>query len=470
MKNSKLLKLLSSFSSREWTKLIKMSISPYFTNNKKIEILLRYLQPYTPNFDELEKTVVFAKVFEESEYDDDKLRKLFTESVNLVNQLFLIEKQKQEPLNTQLDLLEIYQERSITNEYSLLEKKLTKFYKNTEILTPEFIQRRRRLHRIQLQRLNVKQAKTRREIIRAEIIDLEDYTNINMAILNSYLNNDKNQLKPDEWTLPKYEPFLKILYQNLTHLILHFDQKLFDALLELYYELPPAFPKHYKLEFFRFLLNANVRQYQLNPEKHLESAFNLNVEGVENGTLLKFGKISVGSFTNIIFLGSKLKRFDWVEMFIEKYQKMLPKSEKAESLFIGRLNFLFYKKEFEQALELWNKKKAYGIAHSIQTNITHFRILFELILEGNDYHELLINKINSYRRGIVEKKELNQFRRKIVLNFLSAMRELADFYYRLNTSPKSSSKLEKIIFESKGLVGKDWFIEKLNQIKNETVS
>lgn len=466
MKNNKLVNLLRCLSAKEWKMVRKMANSPYFTSNQKIDILFGYLEPFRPKFD-LNNTPpeeIFSAVFKTEKYSNTKLRKLYTESVQIVNQLFLIEKIKKDEDQVQLNLLEIYQKRNITNEYNLLERRLLDKFEIPQTLTPKFLLKRIKLNDTRLTVLGIGKKNERRLALRNLYNDLENFFDIKEGIISAEEVNYKNVLSHSHWKQSDSIPFLLILYQNLANLTFEYDPKLFKILMELYHELPDEFPFEHKINFLQYLQNANTRQYNLNPKEHIENTFQIYKEAANIGIQSNPSRISVTLFNGIVTLGTKLGKYQWVENFMEDYQIYLPKSEKKEGLFIAKLSFLFNKGEFEKAFDHSNKYKAKTTISTVNVNITYLRTVFELFIKDESYYSLLNNKINSAKRWTLRNKEINEKMKNNYLTFLSFLKEFTIHRYERKVNSDSLEKLKNKVFNQNGLPGKDWFLDKLETL------
>jgi len=466
MNDYRIIKLIRILSGREWIKVKKMASSPYFTSNPKIQLFFNYMDQFRPMVDlsEITKEDVFSKIFINEKYKDTKLRKLFSECVELIRQFLLIEKINQDEQIVQLNLLEIYQERKLNGEYELLEKRLLDEFKNHKYLSPKFLTKRNKLHEIRLAVLGKEKAVERRKTIKNLLEDAFIYNDLKMSISIAEEINSKNILNFEEFGKPDTIPFLIILYQNFANLTIEFDQKLFDALLELYYELDEDFPFEHKIDFYQYLQNAIIIQYNLKPSLYTEKAFKVCLEGAKISQITK--SISSSLFFGLIIIGSKLKHFDWVEKFIKDQENYLPKSEREEALFIGKLNFLFLKGKLEEAFDFYNSNKANEIYNSINIKLTYLRIVFELFLKKESYYILLNSRIKSTKRWVVNSKKLSQQRKEPIVNFFTTMNALVILREKNKVTPKSKKDLKKKIVDNNKLISKLWFIEKVDQIQN----
>lgn len=85
MKNTKLVKLLQTFTPAELKKFRDFVNSPYFNKNKNIIKLNNELEKYYPGFDpeELNEEVIYKKVFGAGEYDYFKIKNIISDLYNL---------------------------------------------------------------------------------------------------------------------------------------------------------------------------------------------------------------------------------------------------------------------------------------------------------------------------------------------------------------------------------------------------
>ena len=133
LRESKLIKLLELLSPEEFKGCSTYVRSPYFTKSKEALRLFDYIRKYHPNFDvpQLEKEIVFKKVFPKQTYSDSKLRNLRSKLLKIIENYLIQLHFEQDDFRKKKLLTKIYGERNYYVE----------FKRNTTELNKDLVER-----------------------------------------------------------------------------------------------------------------------------------------------------------------------------------------------------------------------------------------------------------------------------------------------------------------------------------------
>ncbi|MCB0581149.1 MAG: hypothetical protein KDD10_17795 [Phaeodactylibacter sp.] len=109
------------------------------------------------------------------------------------------------------------------------------------------------------------------------------------------------------------------------------DKRAFQNLRQAMAAHRQGFPKQEIRDLYLLAINYCIRALNRGAEGFALEAFTLYEQSLEQGYLMEDGHIPESTFGNIVSLGLKLQRFDWVEQFIRERARFL-RPEFQESL------------------------------------------------------------------------------------------------------------------------------------------
>ncbi|MEY4047641.1 MAG: hypothetical protein RL284_1192, partial [Bacteroidota bacterium] len=117
MKDSKLIKTLIHLDKTERNKFKKFLISPFFNSDENLVSIFDFIEIHiNKNPNELpEKQVLWKKIFRGIPFDDIRLRKYFSDLFKLLTKFLSFDFYQRDPLVQDLFLLEVINERKLTN-------------------------------------------------------------------------------------------------------------------------------------------------------------------------------------------------------------------------------------------------------------------------------------------------------------------------------------------------------------------
>ena len=129
MPSKKLVALLGAFSKADLSRFNKFLYSPYFNENEEVKKLFGVIELHfrgkTPKqLNIMDKVQVWRRIFRQKSFNDAYLRKLCYELGRLANSFLLLESQKKQKLDSEVELLGIYNERQLFQHFDSLSKKI----------------------------------------------------------------------------------------------------------------------------------------------------------------------------------------------------------------------------------------------------------------------------------------------------------------------------------------------------------
>lgn len=197
-----------------------------------------------------------------------------------------------------------------------------------------------------------------------------------------------------------------------------------------------------------FAINFCIKRVNSGESQFVLESFNLYKTGLEVNILIDNEEISPYTFNNIAFMGLKLERFDWVENFIQDYQKYLP-FKKRESVSQYTLGVLRYEqKNYKEAMKLMVTFNSRDHLMNLGAKTTLLKIYYEL-----KEFEVLEFHLDSMRIYL-QRKDIVGYHREIYKNVII-------FTRKLMTLSMTNSKEKQLFIEDLEILKvaslKEWF-------------
>jgi tetratricopeptide (TPR) repeat protein len=156
----------------------------------------------------------------------------------------------------------------------------------------------------------------------------------------------------------------------------------------------------------------------------------------------------------------RLKRYKWVEEFIKKYSCELPEEIRNDEVNMAYARLYFFKGEYQNAIEMLTRGKSSNYLFNLDVSRLKLRIYYEI----SEFDEafLEIDRLRHYMKNNIK---------RIARTVRQYNKEFLDFYYmllklKLNPDKNELSYVKQKISDSKTLVTKVWFTEKISEMKS----
>lgn len=472
----KLLELLTSFSSEELRGAKKAIQSPLFNSNQRLELLFDILRKKHPNFQEDDgyKKKLFTKIFPTEKYNDYKLRRLFTELRELLEDYLLFTKMKKDSYRRKIALTKIYGERNI---YAVFKKKTEQLLQNIEgvkypdtqmlldkaILMKDFYEHNG-TSKLQEYEYLVKGMEAVHQYYFGErIITKLAYQALNRTWANPIELPVENELQFLESRFTEKESLNHLLYSKIWQLVETDNESLYKEISQLFESNIDSFTKTDKNAIFSNLINYCIAKINLGNQYFSNHLLDLYEKGLETKVLLdENGGIHYMYYKNIAMVAIRVEKFDWAEKFINDYEAFVEPAfrEETKSFILGCL--YFSKKEFGKSIDIFSKTNYKNINDIFTSKSILLRAYFEICLENDSYYSLFQSYNNAYYKYLtrshiskdkkVRHQELVSFTKRVV----SELNSTADFDVE-----KWIAKLE----ESEDFAFKTWCKKKLHELQ-----
>ncbi len=459
MKETKLIILLQSFEKSELKALDKFIRSPYFNSSDILIKLWEHIKKHSPNFDspQLNKEKTYKKVFPKKTFNDKNLRQLRSRLFKLV-QTFLTTQQfqKNESLS-RMQLAEAYYEKDFYDWFEDESRSMIQDIHENEMLHDghylNLIQLHHQLYFNQRSPKNLPSPPDLWECSE-QIDDFYWLSKLKYAAewsCRKFLNIEKRPKNidvsniPNKYTSPEYPLFyfyyaIYILFNQT----LEEGEDLFFETANTFIDSADTIPLKERTPLLFYLLNFCSIGHRKYEEKFLVTLFSLNKVGYENEAFLYKNEIQPTSFSNLVFIGCKMKEIDWVMQFIADYQAKLPLTAKAITINYSLATVDFFKNDFKTAFYRLEKIKYQQPSRELGRKSFQIRCAFECFLQQEDFYEVLQNKSENFQRFINRKDLINEQKRAAFNNLNNAIRQTANLILQKASKIQFIKMIEKI--------------------------
>jgi hypothetical protein len=481
LNNTKLIKILRTFSKDELRSFRRFVDSPFF--NKEGKYVLRFFDEIVkshPEFDSefCSRVRLYNILYPDNPYNDVIMRKL-SSSLQKLAEGFLNYNNyiENDPFREVLNL-SMLRRRGLSDLFEKTSVELGKKYelKNGCIDLEYF----RTKYRIEIEKINyfaesdafVKEQNNSMQSIQLHIvcdslINLLDIAyNIIVGLNTMYAGKTDYVLKLMDLT--DIESFLKILKKEspeehriieLFHLrylsMLNFDDASFRNFRQAVLKNLKLFTRENKFTMLVALQNFCIRKFVSGERQYVSELHEIHRLMLKEGILLNetTGYINQDSYRNVILTAVNIRKYDWMENFINDYESKINPEQRESLTAWAKATRLYARKEYESALAELHKVKNIHFLSKHDIRILQMKIYYEL----KDY-ESGLSLADTYKKMVQNDKVLSEIHRRSNRNF-------AGFYSRILRN-LSNGKIDELDFlrgeiEKTPTNSREWLLEKI---------
>lgn len=488
MKNTRLVKLMKTFTKEEFKQFGKFVNSPFIQSSRKINLLYDCLSHFYPDFDSsvLTKKEIFKKLFNDQKYNEKKLQNFIFDLTKSCEYFLAHLNLDYDDTEFQLYLSKGYLNKNLPNESNRINKTIEK-----KLWLPSFSREKdyfSKLKRLSHLKYNYHDGRKEFNNISKCVQSLFEATSLQfifeymhfiseMKIL--YLNfgckNENEFIKKIIGSI-KFEKLLKLLeeseYINNPLICLHYyrfktivddnNHSYYFLLKDLVLNNLSALDREEKWFFFSHLVN-----YAMEKEDNLIDGF--RNESLSNFKLMLEHKayspsenkyMDLLTFRNIILSCNTQKEAGWLKYFTENYAKYLDPEHRVNLKHFALAYYYFLIKEFKLSLD-YNVKinnKFFFFKTDVKESL--LRVYYEL-----GYFKEARTLLEAFRHFIKENKQLTEIYKKPFNNFIKQYSELLKIKSGRNRGIplRIKSRIEK----ETDIICKFWLIEKADELIKE---
>lgn len=261
--------------------------------------------------------------------------------------------------------------------------------------------------------------------------------------------------------IKKYEfneiPPISIYYHIYLTLVDIDNEENINNLKKLMDEHITKFPPKEAIDIYYSAINYWTKKLNLGHSNALGNMFELYKEGLEKKILLIDNEIDPWTFKNIVVVGLRFKKLDWVEEFINTYKDKILIEYRENSTTYNSATLYFYKKDYGKVVDFLQSVEYEDINYNLGAKSMLLATYYE-----TDEIEALDSLISSFRIFLNRNKKIPDSRRIEYSNLFKYTKKLSRLL------PKDKSSLEKIkqeIIDTTRIASKRWLLEKVAELE-----
>lgn len=482
MNRSLLIELLSKFNLKEIREFGEFVHSPFFNKNEGVTKLYDYLRRQYPDFDEkcIEKKYIYSKIFPNTEYNDGFMRTLMFNLFSLAENYLSYLRYKDNYFADKRYLLYELNERGLDRLFKKNMKSLAKKLADEQIKDAEHYYQMYNIEYENLYFLGRTQLDKIEKIVKNS--DVEDMFNhltyyylihamthytYFLNVMELYRFSFNTDVFKDIIKILKTERMMDVPAVNLAYnlLMLFLDEDNESH----FYNTRELLLNHESEFHMLHINNANMnlknyckRMILKGKEKFLKELFEIYKIDIQKQTYSLLKDMSFRYYTDVVETAIKLKEYAWVNEFIEEYKSVLPADSQENTYLYSLALYEFAMKNYENSLELLSKVKYNDVYHKMKLRSLLLMLYYEL-----DYGDLLFSHLDSFNHFLLNDSLITDERKIYYSSFIKYIRHLSGVKDKGKKHDLQS--LNQKISNDRTIFNKEWLIEKINELINNSV-
>lgn len=433
MENTRLIKLLKTFSKPEIRELSDYVNSPFYNKNKNVVSLFEQLSNHYPDFNAKSFTEekVFRKMFKGEKFDYFKLKNIISDLYRLSMDYLKLKFPGNKLENEIFFLIELRQ-RNLLSHYESEYKKVVKAVTDTPVKDELYFFDEYRISAEKGYYNFVLKPNTGFNILQEQFDSFCLFTIITLLKFYTLMLHEMNQnnvkydmklmeeiksylLKNEEETNPTF-----LIYKNILLLELSHTEEYYFKVKELQEKYGAGLSVKDKYMTFTHRAGFCAFVYnRLGKKTFIQEILEVHKGMLKEG-LYEYYKMSYPDFVNFVKIGTLAGDYEYVISFIEKYKDRIIEEERENCLNFTAAYMAFHKNDKQKAMELLSRTNFSNFILKIQVKLLQIEIYAELGL-----YEQLLSAIDTCRHYLRSEGFLTELYRKSISDFLILVKDIA---------------------------------------------
>ncbi len=475
MKNTKLIKLLQTFSGAEMKKFRDFVKSPYYNKNKNVIRLNEVLIKHHPDFDSKSFTEenIYRSVFGPGKYEYFRIKNISSDLYNLAEEFLKQVTNPATEFTGEFNLVVQLRLRKLFNLHKKLVQSLQQTFSENEFKGSEFLFDNYLLAReIQIVDLFEKPSS-----ISGILNEFESFYEYLIFHLLQYYNlmihiGKENNVKIDIKMIDEVVTFLEkgpvsnhpttLAYQYLILLKLLQKEEYYFTLKEHYFS---SFSKMdasaaYRAHMHMFGYCADMYNFK-GDRRFVQEGYELYKHSYLNGRVTS-GELLYPDFVNFIKVFVRAGDTELAEHFISDYSPQLPADQYENSINFSRAYISHYAGDFKKALTYISKVNFPLAILKVQVKILQVQLSYQL-----GYFEETRSMIESFRKSLAREEVISDEYKSPIMSFMKHTVSLMDLMLETDRKKRELelSLLKKTVMDSQlnhfGV--RFWLLDRINE-------
>ena len=480
MLKSNLIEAMKTLSPKEMKEFGEFVSSPFFNKNKNVIRLFEIIKKYYPELEseKLSKENVYGKLFPGEAYKDSSIRLLMFYLYELVEKFLAYIKYTKSEVDYKINLLNEFNDRNLLKDFDKMYDEVKEQIDSSITRDEKFYLDNFNLAGIYFNYLTKVHSEKYDKYMTKDNIETQfHYLTYNylITVLKSYaavLNTQhllksefkielfENVLKNFDPALFAEAPLVGIYYQVIMMILKPEDEKHYYDLKKLVLENEEIIGLSTLSDLFINLENYGTRRVRGGDNDFMKENYDIYKLELEKGVYKSGGYMSTAFYRSIVSVGCRLKDFDWLMDFINRYKDEI-KPELQDSIYnFCRATIEMELRNFERSLEYLSKVKTDEVYLKMDVRMLQCRIYYEL-----NWDDSLNSLLDAFRRTLANNKLLPEFRKVLFANFLKFLGKLNNIRHKADELDLEI--LRKNVVTEDSFMNKVWILEKIDELEKE---
>lgn len=210
--------------------------------------------------------------------------------------------------------------------------------------------------------------------------------------------------------------------------------------------------------------NFCIRQVNKGRADYYGFLFALYLEMLERGTIFEEGRLSQWDYKNIVSLGLRLGKTQWVAEFIDSGKEKIAPEYRVNAYAYNRAYFDYATRDYPGALRQLQKVEFSDVFYHLGTKAIQMKIYYELE-EG----EALISLFKTFKTYLRRQKGISDYQQRTHLNLVRFVEQLDRIRERIpRTSRKQGESdlqaLQEKVAAANGVSNQHWLIGQIREL------
>ena len=247
-------------------------------------------------------------------------------------------------------------------------------------------------------------------------------------------------------------PAIAVYYHGYMALSKPEEETHFFALKTLLGKVNHTFPLHELRDIYLLAVNFCINRINLRQDRYLRELLDLYQVGLQAGAFLDNGQISRFTYTNIALLALRMKEFDWVFRFIEKYKAHLPEAQGEATYAFNLARYYCEISDYDRAMPLLQTIDFDDVLHQLMAKTMLLRMYYE-----TGEMNALASLLTSFGVFLRRKRQVAEQQKTAYLNTIKFVRKLTALR---PGDRKLRAALREEIRQTALVAEKDWLLER----------
>lgn len=274
----------------------------------------------------------------------------------------------------------------------------------------------------------------------------------------------KNFPALDAWPSHYFDEPLISLYRHVFHMLRDEDPAAFFQLTDMLHRYGAALGKEEAIGLYAYAQNFCIGMINRGEIRYLQNLFELYSSTLSTGLLLEEGELDHRQYKNIVTVGLRLYKYEWVEEFLEQNKSFLPIKYQENTYVINLASLRYEQKRYHEALALLQQLEFTDVYYQLTARVMMLKIYFE---QGEE--EALEHLLETFRMFLQRNKEISGYQRQIHLNLVRYTKKLHQTQaasYRLSV-PKLLERLHNMdsqVSENGNITNVAWLRSQIHRL------